>query len=142
MAGYRKVCFTCQEAGKCTGYKGDTGRNGFTRGIEHLGALRLEDGENALRKHCEVDHEGRRAELSMSILRIHRTALLRQVNQAVKITISKAEYIMDGKTEWHQAPLVRINPMSGLQEEQGTTRWSVLQAADRGKGCGDRAGVT
>ena len=133
-AGYRIVCLTCQEAGKCTEYEGETGRNGFTRGIEHLDALRMEDGENALWKHCEIEHGGRRAEFSMRILRIHRTPLVRQVNEAVRIIISRAECIMNSKTEWHQAPLVRIIPMSGLQEEQGTARGSLLQGGERGRG--------
>ena len=66
-------------------------------------------------------------EFSMSILRIHRTSLGRQVNEAVRIIISKAECIMNSKTEWHQTPLVRIIPMSGLQEEQGTARGILLQ---------------
>ena len=81
-AGSRIVCLTCQEAGKCTVYEGETGRNGFTRGSEHLDALRLEDGENALWKYCQVDHNGERAEFSMTSLKIHRTALVRQINKA------------------------------------------------------------
>ena len=102
-------------------------------GIEHLDALRLEDGDNALWKHCQVDHEGIRAEFSMKVLNVHRTALVRQVNEAVRIIISKADCIMNSKTEWHQAPLVRIIPMSGLQEEQGTARGSLQRPGGKGR---------
>ena len=70
----------------------------------------------------------------MTVLKIHRTALVRQVNEAVRIIISKAECIMNSKTEWHQAPLVRIIPVSGLQEEQGTARGSLQQGGERGRG--------
>ena len=133
-AGYKIVCLTCQEAGKCTEYVGETGRNGFTRRSEHLAALRLEDSENALWKHCQVDHNGVRAEFSMTVVKIHRTALVRQVNEAVRIILSRADCIMNSKSEWHQAPLVRIIPVSGLQEEQGTARGSLQQGGERGRG--------
>ena len=56
----------------------------------------MEDGEN----YCEIDHGGRRARFSMSILRIHRTPLVRKVNEAVRIIISSAKCIMNSKTEF------------------------------------------
>ena len=59
-AGYLVRCETCLKAGKLSTYAGETGRNGFTRG-EHLDALRLEDDENPLWKHCLVEHGGTKA---------------------------------------------------------------------------------
>jgi hypothetical protein len=132
---YRIECLTCQLAGKSTLYEGETARNAFTRGIEHRDALRLEDEENPLWKHCLVEHQGVKAEFGMKVLGVHRSPLVRQVNEAVRIIISKAQCIMNSKTEFHQAPLVRIIPVSGLQEEQGTGRGS-LQQAGRGGGRG------
>ena len=70
----------------------------------------------------------------MLVVGVHRTPLVRQVNEAVRIIISRAECIMNSKSEWHQAPLVRVIPMSGLQEDQGTGRGSLLQGgAERGR---------
>ena len=43
-------------------YEGETGGNGFTRGLELMTAQRLEDEENAMWKHCVVVHDGNRAE--------------------------------------------------------------------------------
>ena len=60
-AGYLVRCETCLKAGKLNTYAGETGRNGFTRGGEHLDALRLEDDENPLGKHCLVEHGGTKA---------------------------------------------------------------------------------
>ena len=111
----------------------ETGRNGFIRGSEHLDALRLEDSENASWHHV-VDHNEERAEFSMTVLKIHRTALVIQINEAIRIIISKAEFIMNSKTERHQAPLVRKIPVSGLQEEPGTARGSLQQGVERGRG--------
>ena len=73
---------------------------------------------------------------SMTVLKMQRTLLVRQVNDAVRITISKAEHILNSQSEWHQAPLVRIVSMSGLQEDQGAGRESLLQVGERGGGGG------
>ena len=67
------------------------------------------------------------------MLKVHKTPLVRQVNEAVRIIISKAECIVNSKSEWHQAPLVRIVPMSGLQEDQGAARGSLQQGGERRK---------
>ena len=45
--------------------------------------------------------------------------LERQVNEAVRIGSSKADSIMNSKAEFHQAPLVRVVPVVGLEQEQG-----------------------
>ena len=50
---------------------------------------------------------------------------MRQVNEAVRIIIAEADCIMNSKTEWHPAPLIRIIPVSVLQEEQGIARRSL-----------------
>ena len=43
------------------------GESGFTRGCEHEDAVRLGDQDNALYKHCVLEHGGAKAELSMRI---------------------------------------------------------------------------
>ena len=45
--------------------------------------------------------------------------MMRQVNEVVRIGGSKAECIMNSKTEFHQAPAVRVVPVVGLEQEQG-----------------------
>ena len=95
----------------------------------------MEDAANALWKHCVVQHQGVKAEFSMTVTGVHRTPLVRQVNEAVRIVITKAGCVMNSKSEWHQAPLVRIIPVSGLQEYQGVGRGSLQQAGEtRGRG--------
>ena len=141
--GYRIECLTCQRAGLSTLYEGETARNAFTRGIEHQNALRLEDEENPLWKHCLVQHGGFKAEFCMMVVGVHRTPLVRQVNEAVRIVITKADCVMNSKSEWHQAPLIRILPMTGLQEDQGAGRGSLGQGGEargtgrRGRGRGE-----
>ena len=56
----------------------------------------------------------------MEVVGIRRSCLVRQVNEAVRIMIYEAGCVMNSKSKFHQAPLVRIVPPSGLLEEQGT----------------------
>ena len=116
---YRVRCETCRRAGKMTEYEGESGYNGFTRGCEHEDAVRLGDQNNALYKHCVLEHGGAKAEFSMRALASYQSCLVRQVNEAVRIGGSKAECIMNSKAEFHQAPLVRVVPVVGLEQEQG-----------------------
>ena len=51
-AGYIVQCLTCLQAGKVSYYEGESGKNGFRRGLDHLDALGLEDAKNTLWKHC------------------------------------------------------------------------------------------
>ena len=79
----------------------------------------------------------------MMVVGIHRMPLVRQTNEAFRINSSRAQCIMNSKTEWHQAPLVRVIPMSGLQGDQGTGRGSLLQGGagqGRVRGRGGREG--
>ena len=99
-------------------HDGETGGNCYTRGKQHQAASRLEDENNALWKHCLVEHDGRKAEFSMKQTNVFKTCLVRQVNEAVRIEMSKADSVMNSKAEFHQASLVRVVHVTGLLEDQ------------------------
>ena len=141
-SGYRIICETCQKDGVVNLYEGEMGRNGYTRGKEHLDALRLENEENALWKHCLIQHNGEKAKFSMKVLGVFYTCLVRQVNEGVRIKTSKAHCVMNSKSEFHQHPVVRIIPLRGLQEEQGEAGAGQGQgrAGGRGRGWGQSGG--
>ena len=117
-AGYLIRCETCLKAGRVSTYAGETGRNGYSRGKEHLDAIRLEDEENPMWKHCVVEHGGLKAEFSMKVVGRFYSCLVRQVNEAVRIEMSEADCVINSKAEFHQSPLVRVVAVTGLQEEQ------------------------
>ena len=73
-------------------------------------------------KHCVVEHDGNKAEFEMKILRTFNSCLDRQVNEAVRIIITKADIVMNSKSEFCQAPIIRVVPTTGLQEEQEGSR--------------------
>ena len=60
-----------------------------------------------------------------------REMLFLEINEAVRITSKQTDFIMTSKTEFHQAPIVRLVATSGLQAEQGEDHgW--IAVGDRG----------
>ena len=106
-------------AGRSTKYEGESGSNGYCRGKEQWSWLRLEQEDNALWKHCTVEHDGEHVEFSMEVLQSFHSSMARQVNEGVRIKRSEADCLMNSKSEFHQHPVVRVVPMRGLQQEQG-----------------------
>ena len=133
-SGYRICCLGCLRAGRCTEYDGETGNNGYTRGKEQADGLRLESEENALWKHCMIEHEGQHVEFSMKVLESFQSAMARQVNEGVRIKRSKADCVMNSKSEFHQHPVVRVVPMRGIQQEQGEEQRGGRGRGQRGRG--------
>ena len=68
----------------------------------------------------------------MKVLGVFYTCLVRQVNEGVRIQKSRAQCLMNSKTEFHQHPVVRIIPVRGLQEEQGEAAGGQAQGGGRG----------
>ena len=116
--GYEIICKDCEEDNLRALYQGETGRNGYSRGKEHSMGLKNKATENPLWKHCQVQHNGQEVSFVMRITGQHRTCLELQVNEAVRITGMGADIILNSKTEWPQAPMVRVVPTTGLHDEQ------------------------
>ena len=58
-------------------------------------------------------------EFSTKVLGSFQSSMARQVNEGVRIKRSKADCLMNSKSEFHQHPVVRVVPMRGIQQEQG-----------------------
>ena len=137
---YQICCETCLGAGKVTTYEGETGRNAFSRGLEHQQGLRQKSEKSALWKHCVNEHSSQEAEFSMKIVGCHSSCLGRQVCEAVRISRTEAEIILNSKSEFHQAPIVRVVATSGLQEEQTSAAIQGVGAGGAGRSQGDWRG--
>ena len=75
----------------------------------------VSDEKLLLSQECQLNGSN----FSMRVLGCFSGCLERQVNEAVMIGSSKADSIMNSKAEFHQAPLVRVVPVVGLEQEQG-----------------------
>ena len=129
---YKITCNTCLQAGRVTTYEGETGRNAFVRGLEHQQDLRRKSEKSPLWKHCVLEHSSQEADFLMEVIKHHPSSLGRQVHEAVRISRTAAEIILNSKSEFHQAPLIRVVATSGLQEEQS-------RASSQGVGVGARS---
>ena len=83
---YKITCETCLQAGCKTTYEGETGRNAFTRGIEHKQGMRQKSENSALWKHCVLEHSSQEAEFSMQVIQSHTSCLGQQVHEVLRIT--------------------------------------------------------
>ena len=89
--------------------------------------MRNKDEGNAMWKHCVMQHGGERVEISGKVRRTFQKAMQRQIHEAVLIEKSGADILMNSKSEFRQAPIVRVVTTGGLtqtQEERATARMS------------------
>ena len=81
-------------------YFGESGRNGYTRGGEHL-TNRLAEDENrsVLKLHANQHHNGAEVRFSMRVTGVHNDSLDRQVTEGVNIANFRGEFLMNRRGE-------------------------------------------
>ena len=67
----------------------------------------------------------------MKTLKGYKSCLDRQVNEAVRVTISKADTLSNSKNEFHQTPIIRVVAASGLQGDQGESQEATIASSWR-----------
>ena len=114
----RDNCFVCQSNGrgpctrhgvtydiKCQGcesvYVGETARNAYTRGNEHMECMKKDRERSALWKHCVEKHDAEQQDFKMSVIGVYdNDAMLRQLAESVRINKISGELLMNSKKEW------------------------------------------
>ena len=101
--------FECQmcPADTRSKYFGESSRNLFSRGMEHLDNYRRGSAKSFIKKHQNKEHGGMPESYIAKVTGRSRDCLTRQVTEAVHIRRSEVP-VLNGKTEWHQPPLWRI----------------------------------
>lgn len=100
---------TCK--GDCGGfeYKGETHKNGFSRGGEHQNELRGKVDGSVIWKHCVKEHGGTVVEFDMEVVDyIRNDPTLRQVTEAIRINETPVEKRINDATEWNVGRLPRV----------------------------------
>ena len=113
------ACYTlwCGECGEAVAaYKGETGRNGFSRGEEHLDNLDTKnEDKSVLWAHSVHQHQAREVQYLMKVTSCHSESLDRQVRERVNISSFKGQFLMNRRSE-----------MGGLRvDRQQYRRWGV-----------------
>ena len=93
-------------------YTGETGKNGYTRGLKHLDDFRNERETSAMWKHCVEEHNSMHQEFEMVIVdRVRNDAMKRQILEATRIQAVPEERQMNSRGEWNmnRVPRITIN---------------------------------
>ena len=99
----------CSEC-KCI-YVGETSRTGHYRGQQHTKALNKKDPKLVLWQHTTQKHNAQDPppQYNMIITSSQKTALERQITEAVKINKVPDEYRLDTREEWGHTRLIRAS---------------------------------
>ena len=112
------MCYTlwCGECGEeVAAYKGEAGRNAYSRGVEHLEALEARREERSvLWLHSVHHHQGREGvEYRMRVTSTHTSPMDRQVQERVDLSSFRGPVLMN-----------RRNEMGGIRvEKMQYRRW-------------------
>ena len=106
------MCTLCEEEGTTAEYIGETGDSGYTRGLRHAAAIRNDQPkQSALAKHLREFHPNNLRDMNAfrsKVTSTHRKPLERQVTEGVRIHSSRADILINGKEEWIQPAVVRL----------------------------------
>ena len=113
------VCysFDCQAPGCDAAYGGETHRNGYTRGLEHVKKYNKKDENSFMYRHQVEKHNGEPANFKMKVVKSFKDPLSRQVTEAVMIKNHKGE-LLNSKSEFFQPSIVRVRQeiLTGLED--------------------------
>ena len=96
---YSLWCEKCGEKVSC--YKGETGRNGYTRGLEHLDNLEARNEDKSVLWLHSVHHHNSQGDVkySMRITGAYGDCLDRQIMEKVQIQTFRGPVLMNRRTE-------------------------------------------
>jgi hypothetical protein len=108
-AGY---VITCEEGDckeKVVEYNGESGKNGFSRGVEHLDDYKRREADHPMWKHSSVDHNSdTNTKFKMKVIKTFGADnMKRKVDEALRITRNPGQNL-NSKAEFRQPSLPRI----------------------------------
>ena len=107
---YEIECHLCADGGRPV-YIGETSRNLFTRGKEHMGSEHREGTEEReagfAHKHMEQYHQGMESRFRVKVTKTNKDSMTRQVREGVMIRRTR-RVMMNSRSEWFQPPIYRI----------------------------------
>ena len=106
---YSIRCEECKAKERTVEYWGETGRDCYSRGEEHVKGCRERCEDNPMWKHIYESHGGEGGEelFSMRMEAGFKKPLARQIREGVEIESSRGE-LMNSKSEWNNSRIPRI----------------------------------
>ena len=113
------VCYTmdCKYDGCDAGYDGETHRNAYTRGVEHMKKYQRGDESSFINKHQAEKHDSKPAKFEMKVVGSFKDPMSCQITEAVMIKNHQGT-LLNSKAEFHQPSIVRVRQeiVRGLEE--------------------------
>ena len=115
--GYEIACTKCdQDVSK---YAGETGRNLFMRGVEHIGDLEKRAAEKPLWKHIQEKHNGAMEADIFEHFKMTQTGIFfkpqkRKANEGVRISHLNPDTRMNSKDEFCQGTNITMRAIRGM----------------------------
>ena len=97
-------CHVCEED---VVYIGETSRNLYSRGIEHLSLYEKDSPKSFLHNHQVEQHNSEPADFDVKVIKSFKDPLSRQVTEAVLIKNHTGE-LLNSKSEFYQPHIVRV----------------------------------
>ncbi len=89
-------------------YVGETSRNAYCRGKEHMEGLRGKRDASVFWKHCKEVHDSEEVDFEMSVLgRYKNDCMMRQIMEAVSIESVPERELLNERTEWNNVRVPR-----------------------------------
>ena len=111
---YKIKCMTCAAAGLSSEYQGQTGRNAYSRGQEHIKNLRTGLRHCPLVSHRAAQHPDQAPVFKMEILASFTSPLVRQIEEAARITAGSSNHLpMNSRAEWGSTPIPQLAMTQG-----------------------------
>ena len=111
---YEMDCKECSRTAEQTNrpkdktvYIGETSRNLYTRGVEHMYKYRTNHSDSFMARHQEEHHSSQPADFTAKVMGKYENCLSRQVAEGVAIRRCKTN-VLNGKSEWHQPALWKV----------------------------------
>ena len=90
-------------------YVGESSRSIQERASEHMGAARRGDSKSHMVRHQALEHKGEPPDFHFKVVSYHRTALNRQIKEAVRIRRrGGATNILNSKSEFNRCQIPRL----------------------------------
>ena len=91
-------------------YNGQSGHNGFTRGLKHHDDYIHKREKSSLWKHVIAEHEGEMQSFKMNVTKTYRgDPTKRQLAEAIRLRDANPQTSMNGRNEWNQIKIPRIS---------------------------------
>jgi hypothetical protein len=116
-AAYKITCEDPACNGKDVQYGGESGKNGYSRGVEHLQEYKRKDEDNPLYKHAHNDHNKKLdIKYKMTVLKTFgKDNMARKVDEGLRIARHKG-IKLNSKSEFRQPKIPRIRIISDVNE--------------------------